>query len=89
MKKYLVAATMLVALAGQANAWDHRRHNPPPRHHHYGINPWVAGALGLGILGAGTYLYNNRQCWDEPVVDRFGYQVFDQFGRPMVRRICN
>lgn len=86
MKQLVIAASMLVMLVGQANAWDNRRHNPPPRqyhhHQHRGINPWVAGALGLGILGAGTYLYNNRTCWDELV----GY---DRYGRELWQRYCN
>lgn len=85
MKKLVIAATMLVMMVGQANAWDNRRHNPPPRqyhHQHRGINPWVAGALGLGILGAGSYYYyNNRQCWDEMV----GYDVY---GREVWQRRC-
>jgi multisubunit Na+/H+ antiporter MnhB subunit len=91
-KLLLIAATILMVTPALAD-YRHRRYIPPaPQHHHHrGINPWVAGAIGLGVLGAGTYYYNNygRQCWDEPVMDRFGYQLYDQYGRPMVRRFCN
>ena len=90
-KLLLIAATVLMVTPAMADQY-HRRYTPPPQHHHHhNVAPWVAGAIGLGILGGGAYYYNNygRQCWDEPVIDRFGYQVYDQYGRPMVRRFCN
>jgi hypothetical protein len=72
--------------------YRHRpRYTPPPQHHHHhrgGINPWVAGAIGLGVLGAGTYYYNQRSCWNEYVVDVYGRQLFDQYGRPLQQRVC-
>jgi len=86
MKKYLVAATMLVAVVGQANAWENRRHNPPPRHNH-NVAPWVAGGLALGVLGAMVYSQRPR-CWEEPMIDRFGRQVYDAYGRPLAQRVC-
>ena len=51
-----------------------RRHNPAP---------WIAGALGLGILGALTYDQWGRpvqpRCWNEYVgVDRHDRQVYQQ-----------
>jgi hypothetical protein len=95
MKKYLIAVTMLVTLVGPASAYDRRHHqNPPARKHHHhhqrhnNIAPWIAGGLALGALG-GLYYYNNRRCWDEPLVDRFGHQVYDQYGRPLARRFCD
>ena len=88
-KLLLIAATVLMVTPAMADQ-RHRRYNPPPQRHHHNVAPWVAGGLALGLLG-GAYYYNNynRQCWDEPVTDRFGYQLFDQYGRPMVRRFCN
>jgi len=41
----------------------------------------VAGAIGLGVLGAGAYYYN-RRCWDEMI----GY---DRWGREVWQRYCN
>jgi hypothetical protein len=88
-KLLLIAATVLMVTPAMADQ-RYRRYNPPPQRHHHNVAPWVAGGLALGLLG-GAYYYNNygRQCWDEPVTDRFGYQLFDQYGRPMVRRFCN
>jgi multisubunit Na+/H+ antiporter MnhB subunit len=92
MRKLLLI-TAAIAMATPAFAdYQHRRYPPPWQHQHHhqhrGINPWVAGAIGLGVLGVGTYYYNHRTCWNEPVIDRFGYQVYDQYGRPLVRRFC-
>lgn len=50
----------------------------------YNYAPWVAGAVGLGILGAaaaGTYYYNNPVCYDRVV----GYDAWNQL---VVRRFC-
>ena len=92
MRKLLLI-TAAIAMATPAFADYHHRRYPPPwqhqhHHQHRGINPWVAGAIGLGVLGAGAYYYNQNTCWNEPVTDRFGYQVYDQYGRPLVRRFC-
>ena len=89
-KLLLIAATVLMVTPALADRYHRRYTPPPPQRHHHNAAPWIAGAIGLGILG-GAYYYNNynRQCWDEPVTDRFGYQLFDQYGRPMVRRFCN
>ena len=98
MKKDLVAAALLVAMVGPASAWDHRRHNPRGaqqqhhhrhQHHNHRINPWVAGAIGLGVVGAGTYYYNQRRsCWEEPMVDQYGRQFYDRYGRPVFQQVC-
>ena len=86
-KLLLIAATVLMVTPAMADYRNHR-YNPPPQRHHHNVAPWVAGGLALGLLG-GAYYYNNRRCWDEPVTDRFGYQLFDQYGRPMIRRFCD
>lgn len=85
-KKSIIAIAILVATITTAAA-QHRYHRAAPHHHHghsHGISPWVAGAVGLGILGAGiaaSSYYYNRVCWREHV----GY---DAWGRPVYRRIC-
>jgi hypothetical protein len=55
---------------------------PVPRHYnHRKYAPWVAGAIGLGVLGS-MYYYNNRQCWDEMIgYDRYGREVFERYCR--------
>ena len=83
-KKSIIAIAILAATITTASA-QHRYHRAAPHHHHgHGINPWVAGVVGLGILGAGVAAgsyYYNRVCWREHV----GY---DAWGRPVYRRIC-
>ena len=86
MRKLLIAFSVL-ALTSTAVSAQHR-HHVAPRYHHghsHGISPWVAGAVGLGILGAGvaagTYYYD-RRCWREHV----GY---DQWGCALYQRVCN
>ena len=81
MRKLLAA---LCILAMSTPAFADYRHRPAPRqhyNHHRGVNPWVAGAVGLGVLGAGAYYYN-RRCWDEMI----GY---DRRGREVWQRYCN
>jgi hypothetical protein len=55
---------------------------PVPRHYnHRKYAPWVAGAIGLGVLGS-MYYYNNRQCWDEMIgYDLYGREVFERYCR--------
>jgi len=95
MRKVVLALAALVMATPAMADYRHRPHYTPPRHHQYqhhhrGINPWVAGAIGLGVLGAGSYYYyNQRRCWDEPVVDYYGRQVYDAYGRPLAQRYCN
>ena len=52
---------------------------------------WVPGAvIGLGIAGAaGSYYYNAPECWREPVLDVYGRQAYDAYGRPMVDTVCH
>lgn len=87
MKKILIAG--MIVLATTATSFAQHRHHFGARHshhhgHRHGISPWVAGAVGLGILGAGiaagSYYYN-RVCWREHV----GY---DAWGRYVYRRVC-
>jgi len=95
MRKILVALS-LIAMTTTAMAQPrHERHREAPRqqhryqeHHRGGFNPWVAGALGLGVLGAGAYYYNQRQCWNEAVVDMYGRQIYDRYGRPLAQTVC-
>lgn len=91
MKKLLVIG--LVTLGTLTSAYGGPRHGHHSgghyaRHyhggHHHGRNyaPWVAGAIGLGIVGAiaGAHYYN-RECTRVVV----GY---DNFGRPVTRLYC-
>jgi multisubunit Na+/H+ antiporter MnhB subunit len=65
---------------------QHYHHN----HNRGRINPWVAGAVGLGVLGAGTYYYNQRRvCWEEVIVDAYGRQIYNRYGQPLVQTVCN
>lgn len=82
-KKSIIAIAILAATITTASA-QHRGRFGHFGDHRHGINPWVAGAVGLGILGAGVYVgsrYYDRVCWHEHV----GY---DAWGRPVYRRIC-
>jgi hypothetical protein len=93
MRKLVLALSVVLAASPALADYRHRpRYSPPPQHHHHrgGVNPWVAGAVGLGILGAGAYMYNRpaRQCWNEVVIDPYGRQLFDQYGRPVLQVVC-
>lgn len=86
MRKLLIVALLLAVTPALAN--DHRYRRPEPQHHH-NTAPWVAGAIGLGILGAGAYYYNqNRRCWNEPVVDMYGRQLVDRYGNLLFQSVC-
>ena len=69
--------------------FQQRNHYRPPQGHHRSHNrghnaaPWIAGAIGLGLLGALTYDQWGRpvqpRCWNEYIgVDRYGRQVHQQ-----------
>lgn len=89
MRKLLTIAITIAMITPAFADYRHRRYTPPAQHHHHrNVMPWIAGGLALGVLG-GAYYYNQRQCWDEQVVDRYGYPVFDRYGYPVVRRFCN
>ena len=92
MRSILVFALMMgmmsTAMADYRNHRGQQRHHESHRHHNR-INPWVAGAIGLGVVGAGTYYYNQRRsCWDAPVVDIYGRQIYDRYGRPLFQSVC-
>jgi len=90
--KVVVVSVVASVVATSAMAYDRRRH----RHNHGYAHPqqyygnrhdsnagaWVAGAIGLGILGAIIASESQRQCYDDMV----GY---DRYGREIWRTICN
>ena len=97
MRKLAIGLSVVALLASTLPvfAQQHHRHGyrpqqhryvaprPAPRHYHNHRNyaPWVAGAIGLGVLGS-MYYYNNRQCWDEMIgYDRYGREVFERYCR--------
>jgi len=94
MRKAIIALVML-AIATPAVAQHRHQDNlrAPVRqqqHHNHRINPWVAGAVGLGVLGAGAYYYNQRRvCWEEAIVDAYGRQIYNRYGQPLVQTVCN
>jgi len=94
MKKYILAFVALMVLTIPAFA-DYRRHGhqgPSYAHRNHYHQPrvknWVApviGGLAVGGLAYGAYDYYNRrprQCWDEPILDRWNRIVgYDRFCR--------
>ena len=84
MKRILIASVLLVAMVGQASAQHYqRRHYSPHRQHHGNAGAWVAGAIGLGVLGAIIANESRRSnCYDELA----GY---DRYGREVWRSYCN
>jgi multisubunit Na+/H+ antiporter MnhB subunit len=93
MRKVIIALCALLITTPAFAEWRRNQHYQPQRQQHHdhrrGINPWVAGAIGLGVLGAGAYYYNQRQCWNEYVVDIYGRQLYDRYGQPLVQTVCN
>ena len=88
MRKLLIVAALLATTPALAD--DHRYRHPQPQRQH-NTAPWVAGAIGLGILGAGAYLYNQNQqrCWNEPVLDSYGRRMTDRYGNLLFETVCN
>ena len=87
MKKILIAA-VVIALTSTSVLAHGSRHYRPYAHHSYGhghrhnYGAWVAGAIGMGILGAVIYDQYGRRCVNQIV----GY---DQLGNPITRQVCN
>jgi hypothetical protein len=91
MRKLITTLSIATMMLASTPVLAQHRHNhgyraPPPRHHvvprhRNNYAPWVAGAIGLGVLGS-MYYYNNRQCWDEFIgYDRYGREVFERYCR--------
>ena len=87
MKKILIAA-VVIALTSTSVLAHGSRHYRPYAYHSYGYGhrhnygAWVAGAIGLGVLGAVIYDQYGRRCVNQIV----GY---DQLGNPITRQVCN
>lgn len=89
MKKLItaaVAATLVLGVSASAFAqgrYSHRSHGR--HHHHYGFRhnpaPYIAGALGLAIVGGILYDQYGRRCWTQQI----GYDVN---GQPLYSRVC-
>ena len=82
MRSILIAMSVLI-MTGSALADPVYKHHGPPRYHTHRPNvlPWVAGAIGLGVLGALTYEHR-RECWNEYIGE-------DRYGRSLYERVCN
>ena len=83
MKKTLLTflvASALVLPSGARAQGHHRHHNHG--HHHYRPNyaPWIAGAVGLGIMGA--IIANQHPTCRDRVVGQ------DHYGNMIVQRYC-
>ena len=83
MNKIIIASVLLVAMVGQASAQHYqRRYYAPPRQHHGNAGAWVAGAIGLGVLGAIIANESRPRCSEEMI----GY---DRYGNEVWKRYCN
>jgi hypothetical protein len=85
MKK-LVALAMVMGLMSSPvlaqGRYSHRNHG---HHHGHGFRhtpaPYIAGALGLAIIGSIIYDQYGRRCYRQVI----GH---DSWGDPVTRRIC-
>jgi len=81
MRKFLLAlAVIAVATPAVADPYHHRQE--PPRQRHGNAGAWVAGAIGLGVLGAIIANDSRPRCTEELI----GY---DRFGNEVWKRYCN
>lgn len=95
MKKLItaaVAATLVLGAASTAFAqgrYGHRSHggygHHHHHHHHHGFRhnpaPYIAGALGMAIIGGILYDQYSRRCWTQQIDT-------DPYGRPVYGRVC-
>ena len=88
MKK-LITATLAAALVFGVSAsafaqgrYSHRSHG---HYHHHGFRhnpaPYIAGALGMAIIGGMLYDQYSRRCWTQQIDT-------DPYGRPVYGRVC-
>jgi len=87
----VIAATALALTIATSAVADQRRYHQHQqyrqqqqyqhRHHNGNAGAWIAGAVGLGILGAIIAAESQQQCWDEMA----GY---DRYGREIWRTYC-
>ena len=79
----LILASVVIATPAMAQHRHGGHHHHHHHHHHYRANPapYIAGALGLAILGGIVYDQYNRRCYSQVI----GY---DSNGDPVVRKIC-
>ena len=81
MRKLLITLFLLSATATAMADSRHYYRQPPHRSHN--AAPWVAGIVGLGILGAiasQQYQSPRRSCWDEVIgYDRYGREVWQRY----------
>jgi hypothetical protein len=83
MRKFLLALALISVVSPAMADPYHHRYQPPPRHHGGGnAGAWVAGAVGLGLLGAIIANESRPRCTEELI----GY---DRFGNEVWKRYCN
>ena len=90
MKKIIISTialmTVITPVLAHGRSFGHRPYygysygHYGHRHNNYGA--WVAGAIGLGVLGAIIYDQYGRRCVNRVV----GY---DQLGNPIIQPICD
>jgi hypothetical protein len=91
MKKLITAVLTATLVLGSASAafaqgrYSHRSHGHHHHHHGHGFRhnpaPYIAGALGLAIVGSILYDQYGRRCWTQQI-------DVDPYGRPVYGRVC-
>jgi hypothetical protein len=103
MKKLFVIICVSAALLATSSTAANAQHRPREYHTHYenhnyrhggGGGGWVAPLVGGLIVGGiiGGAMTEREQhpvvCWNRPVFDVYGREIFDAYGYPVTQRIC-
>jgi hypothetical protein len=75
MRKLIIAIALLASTMPSFAQWDHRHHP------HYGRGNGFLLGLGAAAIIGSVFYFEGRRCWREVV-------AYDQWGNPIVRRVC-